>query len=172
MWESALVNAILVDLDFGRQLGVANGSGPRLSRSIKLRAVYIMDSNQEKPKGREAIKRLPKNMQQELKQHENQRLELQVLGQFRTEQRLGWEKAGAKAKAPRVGVWQVQFWQDHGFPVPGPSPSSALSLFPLMAFLHSKTPGPKSKTRAKILVSSQRLYLCVGPSFTSSVKQE
>ena len=60
MWESALVNVILVDLDFaGRQLGVANGSGPRLSR-IKLRAVYMMDCNWEKPKGREAIRTLPK----------------------------------------------------------------------------------------------------------------
>lgn len=61
MWESALVSAIPVDLDFvGRQLGVAKDSGAGLSRRIKLRAVYKMDCSWEKPKGREAIRRLPK----------------------------------------------------------------------------------------------------------------
>lgn len=53
-WESALVKAMLVDLDLaGSQLGVSKGSWAGLSSRIKLRAGYKVNYNWEKATGRE-----------------------------------------------------------------------------------------------------------------------
>ena len=72
MWASPLVNAKPADLDLaGGHLGTAKDSGAGLSRKIKLRTMYKMDCIWEKPKGRGAMRRLPRHRQLEVKWHEN-----------------------------------------------------------------------------------------------------